>query len=77
MQRELIDTDADPHTWADQTLQNVVSLVGRDSRIVAPEMGDLAPIDPNWKAERALESLVFLASQTRPGRRFVLALGQL
>ena len=54
-------TDTDPHDWADQTLQYVTSLVGRGPRIVAPEMGDLTPVDQvNWNTQHALESLIYL-----------------
>ena len=54
-------TDLDPHDWADQTLQYVKGVAGNGPRIVAPEMGDLAPVDQlNWNTQRALESLVFL-----------------
>ena len=54
-------TDLDPHDWADQTLQYVTSVVGSGPRIVAPEMGDLPPVDQvNWNTQHSLESLVFL-----------------
>lgn len=54
-------TDLDPHDWADQTLQYVTGVVGGGPRIVAPEMGDLPPVDQvNWNTQHALESLVFL-----------------
>jgi len=54
-------TDTDPHSWADQTLQYVTGVVGSGPRIVAPEMGDLPPVDPvQWKTQWALESLAFL-----------------
>jgi Bacterial Ig-like domain (group 2) len=54
-------TDLDPHDWADQTLQYVTALVGSGPRIVAPEMGDLTPVDQvNWNTQHAVESLVFL-----------------
>ena len=54
-------TDLNPHDWADQTLQNVTSVVGSGPRIVMPEMGESTPVDHvNWSTQRALESLVFL-----------------
>ena len=54
-------TDLDPHDWADQTLQYITSVTGPGPRVVAPEMGDLPPVDQvNWNAQRAVESLVFL-----------------
>jgi hypothetical protein len=60
--RGLPCTDADAHTWADQTLQNVYTTIGtgNGARVVAAEMGTLTPISPAWPAERALESLVSL-----------------
>jgi len=57
-------TDLDPHNWAEQTLQYVTGVVGNGPRIVAPEMGDLPPVDQvNWNTEHALESLVFLLNK--------------
>ncbi len=54
-------TDLDPHDWAEQTLQYVTGVVGSGPRIVAPEMGDLPPVDQvNWNSQHSLESLVFL-----------------
>ena len=54
-------TDLIPHDWADQSLQNVTSVVGSGPRIVIPEMGDSTPVDHvNWNTQHALESLVFL-----------------
>ncbi|MEW6721520.1 MAG: Ig-like domain-containing protein, partial [Thermodesulfobacteriota bacterium] len=59
--QDLPCTDLNPHDWADQTLQNVISVVGSGPRIVIPEMGDMTPVDQvNWNTERALESIVFL-----------------
>lgn len=53
--------DTDPHTWAEQTIQAVRSVVGNDGpRIIAAEMGAMTPIQANWPAERALESLGYL-----------------
>lgn len=53
--------DTDPHTWAEQTIQAVRSVVGNNGpRIIAAEMGAMTPIQANWPAERALESLVAL-----------------
>ena len=59
-------TDLNPHDWADQTLQNVTSVVGSGPRIVMPEMGESVPVDHvNWNTQRALESLVFLMQKYR------------
>ena len=53
--------DIDPHTWAEQTVQAVRSVVGDNGpRIVAAEMGVMSPIESSWPAERALESLAAL-----------------
>ena len=53
--------DVDPHTWADQTLLYVTSMIGAGPRIVVPEMGNGTPVDQvNWATPHALESLVFL-----------------
>ncbi len=61
MARNLPCTDVDPHTWAEQTIQTVRSVVGNNgSRIVAAEMGAMNPIQASWPAERALESLGYL-----------------
>jgi hypothetical protein len=59
-------TDLNPHDWADQTLQNVTSVVGSGPRIVMPEMGNMNPPDQvNWNTQHALESLVFLMQKYR------------
>ncbi len=59
--RNLPCTDLDPHTWAEQTIQTVRSVVGNNGgRIVAAEMGTMTPIQASWPAERALESLGYL-----------------
>jgi hypothetical protein len=60
--RGLDCTDMIPHAWAEKTLQSVYSVIGTRSgaRVVAGEMGNLTPVDPDWKTEQALESLVFL-----------------
>lgn len=54
--------DADPHTWAEETLQSVLATVGRDTgaRVVAAEMGVDIPLTPAWPTRRALESLISL-----------------
>ena len=57
-------TDLDPNDWADQTLQYVTGVAGAGPRIVAPEMGDLTPVDQvKWNTQHALESLVFLLNK--------------
>jgi hypothetical protein len=53
-------TDEPPHAWTDETLADIRTAVGPEPRIVAGEMGDLPPVDPTWKAERAYESLLRL-----------------
>jgi hypothetical protein len=56
--------DLDPHRWADESLRNVLDVVGTSSRIVAPEMGDSTPVDQtSWSTQHALESLAFLFNQ--------------
>src|SRR5439155_14125837 len=57
--RGLPCVDADPHSWADQTLQGVNTIVGTGARVVAPEMG-WDPGDPTWRTEYAVESLTSL-----------------
>lgn len=54
--------DADEQTWAELTLQNVFSIIGtgNGARVVAPELGYQSPIDPAWKTEWAMETLVTL-----------------
>jgi hypothetical protein len=53
-------TDADPNTWADETLKQIFETVGRDgSRVIAVEMG-LLQADPNWSTPQAFESLALL-----------------
>ena len=53
-------TDADPPTWADETLKQVFETIGRNgSRVIAVEMG-LLQADPNWSAPQALASLAQL-----------------
>jgi hypothetical protein len=54
--------DEDPHTWAEHTLQQIFSVIGENSgaRVIAPEMGALRPVEPEWPVEPALESLLFL-----------------
>jgi len=59
--RGLTCTDLNPHDWADKTLQYVAKVVGSSPRIVAPEMGDMTPVDQvNWITQHAVESIVFL-----------------
>jgi len=53
--------DMHPHDWADQTMEYVTSVTGTGARIVAAEMGNLAPVDQeNWSTQHAMESLIFL-----------------
>jgi hypothetical protein len=52
--------DADPQTWADETLKQVFETIGRKgARVIAVEMG-LLQADPNWSTAQAFESLVLL-----------------
>jgi uncharacterized repeat protein (TIGR01451 family)/uncharacterized repeat protein (TIGR02543 family) len=52
--------DANPHTWADETLKQIFEIIGRKgSRVIAIEMG-LSQADPNWTTAQAFESLVLL-----------------
>lgn len=69
-------TDAHPHTWAVETIENVFDIIGRDNgaRIIAAEMGLMTftmesstegylytPLTyTNWSKELALESLVWI-----------------
>jgi len=57
--------DASPPVWADQTAQNVLSIIGWGSgaRVVAPEMGDAVPVEPNWTSSQAIENLVRIMAQ--------------
>src|SRR5213593_766043 len=57
--------DADPASWAEQTLQGVLATIGSGSgaRVVAPEMGLLPPVEPTWSTDQALESLIQLFTQ--------------
>ena len=54
--------DADPASWAEQTLQGVLATIGSGSgaRVVAPEMGLLPPTEATWSTEQALENLIGL-----------------
>jgi hypothetical protein len=60
--RDLPCNDVEPHTWADQTLQGVFDIIGtgNGARVVAPEMGLLTPVEPEWKTEQAFESIMLL-----------------
>lgn len=54
--------DEDPHTWADETLQQVFATVGQGNgaRLIAVEMGDSTPITSAWPPQYAMESLTSL-----------------
>lgn len=53
--------DADPASWAEQTLQGVLATIGGGgARVVAPEMGLLPPVETTWSTEQALGSLLGL-----------------
>ncbi len=58
--RSLPCVDADPPTWADQTMQGVFSTIGQGNgaRVVAYEMGNSTPVDPAWSTASALANLV-------------------
>ena len=55
-------TEMNPHAWAAKTLQSVYAVIGTGTgaRVIAGEMGNLTPVDPDWRSDHALESLVFL-----------------
>jgi hypothetical protein len=64
--RGLPCVDASPPVWAEQTLQNeVFSTIGWASgaRVVAPEMGDLPPVQSTWTTTQAIESLIRLMAE--------------
>lgn len=54
--------EEDAHLWAEETLIQVLNTIGagNGARVVAPEMGYMAPTDRWWSTEQAVESLVFL-----------------
>lgn len=55
--------DLDPHSWAEQTLQNMYAIigVGNGARVVSTELGgNLPPVEPAWPTQRSLESTVSL-----------------
>ena len=54
--------DAGPHEWLDETLLRTMRAIGHESaaRVVAPEFGVHAPIEPEWGSAEALESSVEL-----------------
>jgi hypothetical protein len=60
--RSLPCVDADPATWAEQTLQQVLATVGSGNgkHVVAPEMGLLTPVEGTWSSDEALESIIQL-----------------
>jgi len=55
-------TDAGPHAWAIETAKAVRDIVGRGNgaRVVAPEMGNQPPVEPEWTTAEAFESLVWV-----------------
>jgi hypothetical protein len=55
-------TEADPHSWADETLQRAFTTIGtgNGARVVAPEMGLGQAPTSTWTSGRALESLLAL-----------------
>ena len=70
-------TDLNPHDWADQTLQNVTSVVGSGPRIVIPEMGDMYTRGPCELEYTACTRKPRLPDAKISYRwRFVLALGK-
>jgi hypothetical protein len=60
--RGLPCVDADPATWAEQTLQGVLATAGAGShaRVVAPEMGLVTPVPTGWTTEQAAANLIEL-----------------
>lgn len=55
-------TDAGPHAWTVETARAVLDIVGRGNgaRVVAPEMGNQPPVEPQWTTAEAFESLVWI-----------------
>jgi hypothetical protein len=52
--------DADPQSWAEQSLRRVRDLVGSQPRLVASEMGGYTPVEAGWPTADAVEGLVSL-----------------
>jgi hypothetical protein len=52
--------DADPQSWAEETLRHVRDLVGSQPRLVASEMGGWTPVEAGWPTSDAVEGLVSL-----------------
>jgi hypothetical protein len=52
--------DADPQSWAEESLRRIRDLVGSQPRLVASEMGGWTPIEAGWPTADAVEGLVFL-----------------
>lgn len=52
--------DADPQSWAEESLRRVRDLVGSQPRLVASEMGGWTPVEAGWRTADAVEGLVLL-----------------
>jgi hypothetical protein len=52
--------DADPQTWAEESLRRIRDLVGPQPRLVASEMGGWTPVEAGWPTSDAVEGLVSL-----------------
>jgi hypothetical protein len=55
-------TDADPQSWALETVDNLFGVIGEGTgaRVLAVEMGLAVPVDPAWTTEMGLESLAWI-----------------
>jgi hypothetical protein len=52
--------DADPQSWAEESLRRIRDLVGSQPRLVASEMGGWTPVEAGWPTSDAVEGLVSL-----------------
>jgi hypothetical protein len=52
--------DADPQSWAEESLRRIRDLVGSEPRLVASEMGGWTPVEAGWPTADAVEGLVSL-----------------
>jgi hypothetical protein len=52
--------DADPQSWAEESLRRVRGVIGSQPRLVASEMGGWTPVEAGWPTSVAVEGLVSL-----------------
>jgi hypothetical protein len=54
--------EKNPHPWADETLTHVFDVIGRETgaRVIAVEMGLMAPVVAGWDEEQTMQSLALL-----------------